>query len=75
MEYVTLPGTDLKVSRICLGTMQFAGSVEAGTTDVTWGAMDQPTVNATVKAALEARPSRLWSLLVVGHVGHCGCVA
>ena len=54
MEYVTLPGTDLKVSRICVGTMQFAGSVESGTTDVTWGQIDQDTVNATVRRAIAA---------------------
>ena len=53
MEYVTLPGTDLTVSRICLGTMQFAGSIEEGTSDVTWGAIDQHTVNATVEAAID----------------------
>ena len=34
MEYVILPGTDLRVSRLCLGTMQLAGSVEKGTSDV-----------------------------------------
>jgi aryl-alcohol dehydrogenase-like predicted oxidoreductase len=28
MEYITLPGTELKVSRICLGTMQFSNSWE-----------------------------------------------
>lgn len=49
MEYVTIPGTELEVSRVCLGTMQFAGSVEEGTYDVTWGAIDQDTVNATVQ--------------------------
>ena len=54
MEYTTLPGTDLRVSRICLGTMQFAGSVEEGTSDVTWGQIDQETVNATVQEACNA---------------------
>ena len=54
MEYVVLPNTDLKVSRVCLGTMQFAGSVEGGRKDVTWGDIDQPTVTATVVAALNA---------------------
>jgi myo-inositol catabolism protein IolS len=54
MEYTTIPNTDLNVSRICLGTMQFAGSVEGGTSDVTWGSIDQATVNATVQAALDA---------------------
>ena len=36
METITLPRTDLTVSRVCLGTMQFAGSKEAGTCDKTW---------------------------------------
>lgn len=46
MEYITLPGTDLKVSRICLGTMQFSNSWE-------WPC-DQPTATAVVDAALAA---------------------
>eukprot|EP00930_Biecheleria_cincta_P082391 TRINITY_DN72129_c0_g1_i1.p1 TRINITY_DN72129_c0_g1~~TRINITY_DN72129_c0_g1_i1.p1 ORF type:complete len:373 (-),score=70.41 TRINITY_DN72129_c0_g1_i1:50-1126(-) len=53
MEYITIPGTDLRVSRICLGTMQFSGSVDEGTVDITWGAMSQADVNETVSAALE----------------------
>lgn len=51
---VTLPGTDLSVSRVCLGTMQFAGSEELGKEDVTWGKTNQQTVNETVVAALDA---------------------
>ena len=39
MEKITLPGTDLEVSRVCLGTMQFAGSVEEGERDRGSGAM------------------------------------
>jgi len=54
MEYVTIPGTDLRVSRICMGTMQFSGSVDEGTVDVTWGSMSQESVNETVKAALDS---------------------
>lgn len=46
MEYITLPGTDLKVSRICLGTMQFSNSWE-------WPC-DQATATAVVDAALAA---------------------
>jgi aryl-alcohol dehydrogenase-like predicted oxidoreductase len=53
MQYITLPGTDLRVSRLCLGTMQFAGSVEKGTSDVTWGAIDESTATATILAALD----------------------
>jgi aryl-alcohol dehydrogenase-like predicted oxidoreductase len=53
MQYVILPGTDLRVSRLCLGTMQFAGSVEKGTSDVTWGSVDESTATATVLAALD----------------------
>jgi hypothetical protein len=41
MEYITLPGTALRVSRICLGTQQFANSWE-------WP-MDQETATATVQ--------------------------
>lgn len=46
MEYITLPGTDLKVSRICLGTMQFSNSWE-------WPC-DQATATAVVDAAIKA---------------------
>ena len=53
MEYVVLPGTSLRVSRVCLGTMQFSGSAENGTDDVTWGSMSQDAVIATVHAALD----------------------
>ena len=44
MEYIKLPGTDLRVSRICLGTMQFSNSWE-------WPC-DQATATAIVRAAL-----------------------
>ena len=44
MEYITLPGTELKVSRICLGTMQFSNSWE-------WPC-DQATATAVVDAAI-----------------------
>ena len=54
MQKTTLPGTDLLVSRICLGAMRFSGSTEAGTCDITWGATDQATINATIAAALDA---------------------
>ena len=53
MDMITLPLTDLRVSRICLGTMQLAGSIEAGSCDVTWGAVDAATATATVLAALD----------------------
>ena len=46
MDYITLPGTSLRVSRICLGTQQFANSWE-------WP-MDQATASAVVSAALDA---------------------
>ena len=52
MDKTTLPGTDLLVSLVCLGTMQLAGSVEEGTVDITWGAVSQETATATVVAAL-----------------------
>ena len=45
MEYITLPGTNLRVSRICLGTQQFANSWE-------WP-MDHAPATATVVAALD----------------------
>lgn len=45
MEYITLPGTELKVSRICLGTMQFSNSWE-------WPC-DQATATAVVDAAIQ----------------------
>lgn len=53
MKYANIPGTDLLVSRVCLGTMQFSGSTDEGTVDVTWGAMSQEAVNETVDAALD----------------------
>jgi aryl-alcohol dehydrogenase-like predicted oxidoreductase len=43
MEYITLPGTSLRVSRICLGTMQFSNSWE-------WPC-DQATATATVQVS------------------------
>ena len=46
MEYITLPGTGLKVSRVCLGTMQFSNSWE-------WPC-DQATATAVVNAAISA---------------------
>eukprot|EP00929_Paragymnodinium_shiwhaense_P018925 TRINITY_DN13065_c0_g1_i1.p1 TRINITY_DN13065_c0_g1~~TRINITY_DN13065_c0_g1_i1.p1 ORF type:complete len:406 (-),score=48.92 TRINITY_DN13065_c0_g1_i1:106-1323(-) len=52
MPRIVLPGTELEVSRVCLGTMQLAGSVEAGSIDVTWGAVSQETATATILAAL-----------------------
>lgn len=54
MEYRILPGTDLKVSTVCMGTQQFSASGEDGVVDVTWGAVKQADVNATVNAAIEA---------------------
>jgi|EP01046_Picozoa_sp_COSAG06_P032183 aryl-alcohol dehydrogenase-like predicted oxidoreductase len=56
MQYITLPGTDLRVSRVCLGTQQLSGSAEDETVgaDFTWGAVDQATATATVKAAIDA---------------------
>ena len=54
MDYVTLPGTDLKVSRVCLGTWQLAGSVEKNTSDVTFGAVTQPEAEAIIAAAIES---------------------
>lgn len=54
MEYRTLPGTDLKVSAVCMGTQQFSASGEDGVVDVTWGAVKQEDVTATVHASLDA---------------------
>lgn len=34
-----LPGTDIQVSKTCLGCWQFSGTTE--TPDATWGTMDQ----------------------------------
>jgi hypothetical protein len=51
MEFITLPGTELKVSRICLGTMQFSNSWE-------WPC-DQATATAVVEAALGAGVRRV----------------
>ena len=53
MDYVTLPGTELRVSRVCLGTWQLAGSVENGTSDITFGSVTQEDAQAIVAAALE----------------------
>ena len=52
MEKITLAGTDLVVSRVCLGTMQFSGSSDAS--DATWGSCEQAQVDETVRAALDA---------------------
>ena len=46
LKRMVLPKTTLEVSQVCLGTMQFAGSVEQGTSDTTWGATDQATCDA-----------------------------
>lgn len=54
MEYRILPGTDLKVSAVCLGTQQFSGSGEDGVVDVTWGSISQDDVTKTVHQALDA---------------------
>ncbi|XP_055328181.1 uncharacterized oxidoreductase YccK-like [Paramacrobiotus metropolitanus] len=48
MSYQTLPGTDLNVSRICLGTWQFNG----GAADLTWDRQDEATSKAIVDKAL-----------------------
>ena len=39
MEYVTIPGTDLNVSKVCLGTWQFNGGQQSA--DKTWEAMPE----------------------------------
>eukprot|EP01043_Picozoa_sp_COSAG02_P049954 COSAG02_NODE_5074_length_4664_cov_17.061117_3_plen_160_part_00 len=56
MQYITLPGTDLRVSRVCLGTQQLSGSADDDSVgrDFTWGAVDQETATRTVGAAIEA---------------------
>jgi aryl-alcohol dehydrogenase-like predicted oxidoreductase len=54
MEYRTLPGTDLKVSAVCMGTQQFTGSGEDGVVDVTWGSISQDEVTNTVHQALDS---------------------
>eukprot|EP00005_Dracoamoeba_jomungandri_P002947 CAMPEP_0174255228 /NCGR_PEP_ID=MMETSP0439-20130205/4563_1 /TAXON_ID=0 /ORGANISM="Stereomyxa ramosa, Strain Chinc5" /LENGTH=342 /DNA_ID=CAMNT_0015337307 /DNA_START=1 /DNA_END=1026 /DNA_ORIENTATION=- len=48
MEYITLPQTDLRVSRICLGTWQFSGKG-----DNTWDEIPQDTANEIVQTALD----------------------
>lgn len=48
MMYTTLPGTDLKVSRICLGTWQFNG----GKADITWGGQDEKVKYLLVASSL-----------------------
>lgn len=52
MERVRLPGTDLEVSRVCLGTWQFSGTSDKK--DVTWGAVEEAQAEATIHAALKA---------------------
>ena len=56
MQYITLPGTELRVSRVCLGTQQLSGSTDDDSVgrDFTWGAIDQDTATKTVGAAIEA---------------------
>jgi len=54
MEYRVLPGTDLKVSAVCLGTQQFSASGEDGVVDVTWGSIKQEDVTRTVHKALDS---------------------
>lgn len=56
MQYITLPHTDLRVSRVCLGTQQLSGSADDETVgrDFTWGAVDQDTATKTVGAAIDA---------------------
>ncbi len=50
MQYKTLGNTGLLVSRICLGTMTFAGKGRW----VAIGTQDQPTADSLVKASIEA---------------------
>ena len=45
MEYVTIPGTDLRVSRICLGTWAIGGWM--------WGGTEEKQSIETIHAALE----------------------
>jgi aryl-alcohol dehydrogenase-like predicted oxidoreductase len=44
MPYIRLGRTDLSVSRICLGTWQFAGD---------WGSVEREEVKGAVRRALE----------------------
>ena len=53
MEYVTLPHTDLRVSRLCLGCQQFS-SAGATATHKIWDSMDEDVALATVKEALDS---------------------
>ncbi|OQV22078.1 putative General stress protein 69 [Hypsibius exemplaris] len=48
MLYETLPGSDLKVSRVCLGTWQFNG----GAADLTWNPQDVKVSKDIVNKAL-----------------------
>eukprot|EP00698_Gefionella_okellyi_P009269 TRINITY_DN2344_c0_g1_i6.p1 TRINITY_DN2344_c0_g1~~TRINITY_DN2344_c0_g1_i6.p1 ORF type:complete len:337 (-),score=78.56 TRINITY_DN2344_c0_g1_i6:511-1521(-) len=52
MQRRNIPGTDLQVSPVCLGTWQFAGSSDHQ--DMTWGAPEEAASIATVHAALDA---------------------
>jgi aryl-alcohol dehydrogenase-like predicted oxidoreductase len=59
MQYKTLGNTGLLVSEICLGTMTFAGDDAAGLSENApiWkmiGGIDQASVDALVKASIEA---------------------
>ncbi|GAU90130.1 hypothetical protein RvY_02594 [Ramazzottius varieornatus] len=47
--FTTLPGTDLSVSRVCLGTWQFNG----GQADITWSGQEEKLSKAIVDKALE----------------------
>ena len=47
MQYTTLPGTDLAVSRIAMGCWALAG-------DMTWGPQDEAAGIAAIHAALDA---------------------
>ncbi|XP_077979190.1 putative oxidoreductase YccK [Glandiceps talaboti] len=49
MEKITLPGTELNVSRVCIGCWQFNG----GQCDLTWPAQSEQTSRAIVDKALE----------------------
>ena len=56
MQYITLPRTELRGSRVCLGTQQLSGSADDDSVgrDFTWGAIDQETATKTVGAAIDA---------------------
>ncbi|XP_065194286.1 uncharacterized oxidoreductase YccK-like [Sycon ciliatum] len=51
MATSTLPGTEVEISKVCLGCWQFGGTQDAP--DATWGSMDQKAANDIVARAID----------------------